>query len=41
MLEDINMGKDLKQRQEGIKHVLTLFRKEEVIESSYKFLLPL
>ena len=35
MLEDINMGKDLKQRQEGIKHILTLFRKEEVIESFF------
>ena len=41
-LEDINMGKDFEtKRQEGIKRIHALFRKERVIESSYKFLLPL
>ena len=41
-IEDIDISKDFDtKRQERIKRIHTLFRKERVVESSYKFPLPL
>jgi hypothetical protein len=41
-IEDINISKDFEmKRQERIKRIHALFRKERVVESSCKFPLPL
>jgi len=40
-IEDINIGEDFElKRQEGVKRIHGLFRKERVAESSYQFPLP-